>query len=195
MREYSSPLTVDLPTSGNLTDDVVTNGVDHPDEVCLGKRAADGWADVTAAEFLAEVRAVAKGLMAAGIGEGDRVALLSKTRYEWTLLDYAIWFAGAVTVPIYETSSTEQIAWILSDSEATAAIVETPQHADRVAEVQNETGRLKHVWVIADAAIEELTSLGSSVSEEQLEVRRTTATPDSPATIPRLSRKGERARR
>jgi long-chain acyl-CoA synthetase len=183
MREYSSPLTVDLPTSGNLTDDVVTNGVDHPEEVSLSKRTVDGWTDVIAAEFLAEVRAVAKGLMAAGVGEGDRVALLSKTRYEWTLLDYAIWFAGAVTVPIYETSSTEQIAWILSDSEATAAVVETPQHADRVAEVQDETGRLKHIWVIADAAIEELTSLGSSVSEDQLEVRRTTATPDSPATI------------
>jgi len=161
MREYSAPLTVDLPNSGNLTDDAVTNGVDHPEEVCLSKRTADGWADITAAEFLAEVQAVARGLMAAGVGEGDRVALLSKTRYEWTLFDYAIWFAGAVTVPIYETSSTEQIAWILSDSEATAAIVETPQHADRVAEVQNEIGRLRHVWAIEDAAVETLTSLGS----------------------------------
>ena len=102
---------------------------------------ATGWTDVTAAEFLAEVSAVAKGLIAAGVEVGDRVALLSKTRYEWTLLDYAIWFAGAVTVPIYETSSAEQIGWILQDSGARAVVAEGADHLARVREAR-ESGDL-----------------------------------------------------
>ena len=114
MREFSSPLSITIPSTGNLTDDVVTNGRDFADTVVFSRRTGDEWSDVTAAEFLDEVQAVAKGLVAAGVEVGDRVALLSKTRYEWTLLDYAIWFAGAVTVPIYETSSAEQIGWILA---------------------------------------------------------------------------------
>ena len=94
----------------------------------LAPRRAGGWADVTAGEFLEEVRAVAKGLIAAGIEAGDRVALISRTRYEWTLLDYAIWFAGAATVPVYETSSAAQVEWILADSGARAVVVETAEH-------------------------------------------------------------------
>src|SRR3546814_15849088 len=107
MREFASPLTVTIPSTGNLTDDVVTNARDFADAVVFSRNTDSGWTDVTAAEFLAEVTAVAKGLIAAGVEPGDRVALISKTRYEWTLVDYAIWFAGAVTVPIYETSSAE----------------------------------------------------------------------------------------
>ena len=106
-------MTTEIPSTGNLTDDVVTNAREHGSAVQFSRpsgAAGGGWEDVTAAQFLAEVSAVAKGLIAAGIEVGDRVALLSKTRYEWTLLDYAIWFAGAVSVPIYETSSAEQIA-------------------------------------------------------------------------------------
>ena len=89
-----------------------------------------GWRDVTAGQFRDEVTALAKGLIAAGVSPGDRVALMSRTRYEWTLVDYAIWAAGAVTVPIYETSSAEQVEWILSDSGASAAFAETQAHAD-----------------------------------------------------------------
>src|SRR5688572_21010444 len=108
-----------VPMTGNLTDDVVTNGREAPDAVVFGRRVDGRWEDVTAGAFLSEVGAVAKGLIAAGVGVGDRVGLISRTRYEWTLLDYAIWFAGAVTVPIYETSSPEQVRWILQDSGAT----------------------------------------------------------------------------
>ena len=119
MREYSTAQQVAVPSTGNLTDDVVTNGTQHPESVVFSRRGqGDTWTDVTAAEFLADVRAVAKGLVAAGIEAGDRVALISRTRYEWTLLDYAIWFAGAATVPVYETSSADQIEWILTDSGA-----------------------------------------------------------------------------
>ena len=125
VREYSTPPTLEPPTSGNLTDDVVTNARDHGSDVVFSRRGADGWGGVTAAAFHGEVTAVAKGLLASGIEAGDRVALISKTRYEWTLLDYAIWFAGAVTVPVYETSSTEQVEWILQDSGARAVVAET----------------------------------------------------------------------
>src|SRR5690606_27460552 len=119
--------------SGNLTDDVVRNASEAPDAVQFSRPTPDGgWSDVTCAEFLADVQAVAKGLVAAGIEAGDRVALISRTRYEWTLLDYAIWFAGAATVPIYESSSAEQIHWILSDSGARAIVVEDEDHGARV---------------------------------------------------------------
>ncbi|WP_278256215.1 AMP-binding protein [Nocardioides convexus] len=139
MREYSTPQTVTVPATGNLTDDVVRNAAEAPDAVQFSRPDGDGgWSDVTCAEFLGEVSAVAKGLIAAGIAPGDRVALISRTRYEWTLLDYAIWFAGAATVPIYESSSEEQIAWILSDSGARAIVVEDAAHTARVAAVRGE---------------------------------------------------------
>src|SRR6478735_7902647 len=146
LREYSSPLTVDIPATGNLTDDVVRNAADAPDAVAFSRRRGDDWEDVTAGAFLDEVRAVAKGLVAAGIQTGDRVGLISKTRYEWTLVDYAIWFAGAVTVPVYETSSAEQIEWILGNSGATAVVAEGPAHTARIAERRSALESLNHVW-------------------------------------------------
>jgi long-chain acyl-CoA synthetase len=183
LREYSSPLTVDVPATGNLTDDVVRNADEAPDGVAFTRRRGDDWEDVTAGEFLREVRAVAKGLVAAGIQTGDRVALVSKTRYEWTLVDYAIWFAGAVTVPVYETSSAEQIEWILGDSGATAVVAEGPVHTARIAERRASLESLNHVWSLEDNAIEVLRRLGEDISDADLEVRRTTATPLDLATV------------
>jgi long-chain acyl-CoA synthetase len=186
VREFSTPLTTDIPTTGNLTDDVVANARDDGAAVAFSRPspgAPGGWEDVTAAEFLAEVSAVAKGLIAAGVEVGDRVALISKTRYEWTLLDYAIWFAGAVSVPIYETSSAEQIAWILGDSEARAVVAEGADHLARITEVRGGLDRLNHVWSIADNAVDNLRRLGEDVSDGELEKRRTTATPLDLATL------------
>lgn len=185
MREFSTPLSITIPSTGNLTDDVVTNGRDFADTVVFSRRTDDGWADVTAAAFLDEVRAVAKGLVAAGVEVGDRVALLSKTRYEWTLLDYAIWFAGAVTVPIYETSSAEQIGWILQDSGARAIMAEGPDHLARVREARQagDLAELQHVWSLQDNAVGVLRRLGSDISDDLLEQRRTAATPLDLATL------------
>lgn len=184
MREFSTPLTVEIPATGNLTDDVVANAREAGRSVAFSRRTDDGgWEDVTAAEFLAEVSAVAKGLIASGIEPGDRVALISKTRYEWTLLDYAIWFAGAVSVPIYETSSSEQIAWILADSGARAVAAEGPDHLARINEVRSGLDQLNQVWSIADNAVDNLSRLGGDISDEELEKRRTTATPLDLATL------------
>jgi long-chain acyl-CoA synthetase len=183
VREYSTPSVIEIPTTGNLTDDVVTNGTDHADDVVLARYADGDWVDVTAAQFLSEVRAVAKGFIAAGIEAGDRVALISRTRYEWTLVDYAIWFAGAVTVPVYETSSAEQVGWILRDSGATAVVAEGPGHLARIAEVRRDLEELRHVWSINDNAVEVLSRLGADVSDDELETRRQAATPLDLATL------------
>jgi long-chain acyl-CoA synthetase len=183
VREYSSPLNVEIAATGNLTDDLVANATVAPEAVAFSRRQGTGWEDVTAAAFLDEVRAVAKGFVAAGIEAGDRVALMSKTRYEWTLIDYAIWFAGAITVPVYETSSADQVGWILGDSGARAVIAEAPVHTARIAERRAGLPGLNHVWSLSDDAVGVLTRLGAEVADDLLERRRTTATPLDLATV------------
>ncbi|WP_435769332.1 AMP-dependent synthetase/ligase [Nocardioides sp. SYSU DS0651] len=184
MREYSTPQTVEVATTGNLTDDVVRNADEAPEAVQFSRPDGDdGWDDVTCLAFLQEVTAVAKGLVAAGIGPGDRVAIISRTRYEWTLLDYAGWFAGAVTVPIYESSSEDQIRWILDDSGARAVVVEDARLQARVEAVGAGLPRLEHAWVIEDGAVDMLAELGADVPDDELERRRTAAAPEDLATL------------
>ena len=113
MREYSVPVLVDVPASASLADTVFERAEREPHAVVMRRKTDAGWPEVTAAAFRDEVLEVAKGLLAAGIEHGDRVALMSRTRYEWTLVDYALWTVGAVTVPIYETSSVEQVRPLL----------------------------------------------------------------------------------
>ncbi|GHF62247.1 AMP-dependent synthetase/ligase [Streptomyces thermodiastaticus] len=183
MREFSLPALYEVPTDGNLTDIVRRNAAQHPDVAVIARKADGVWQDVSAREFLAEVHTAAKGLIAAGVQPGDRVGLMSRTRYEWTLLDFAIWSAGAVTVPVYETSSAEQVRWILSDSGATACVVETGAHAATVESVREALPALKHVWQIDAGAVEELGRLGQGVSDETVEERGSRAKADDPATI------------
>ena len=182
MDEYTSPVLAE-PATGNLSDIIVDNAVQAPHKVAFRRRVGDRWLDVTCGDFLTQVQGVAKGLLAAGIGAGDRVALMSKTRYEWTLVDFAIWTAGAVPVPIYETSSAEQVQWILADSGARACIVETPEHLAVVNEVRNTLSDLDDVWAIEDGGMDALTASGKTVSDADLEQRRTAAGPDDLATI------------
>jgi long-chain acyl-CoA synthetase len=183
LREFSLPALYEVPADGNLTDLVHRNAAQHPDVAVMARKVAGGWSDVTAKEFLAEVRAVAKGLVAQGVRPGDRVAVISRTRYEWVQLDFAIWSAGAVTVPVYETSSPEQIQWILGDSGAVAAVVESAAHAEAVESVRDALPALKHVWRIDGGAVEELTAAGRDVSDETLDERGATARADDMATI------------
>ena len=172
MREYSTPTLVEIPGSANLTDIVFKRAADAPGLVVLRRKAGDGWRDVTAGEFHRDVVATAKGLVAAGIEPGDRVGLMSRTRYEWTQIDYAILAAGAVCVPIYETSSAEQVAWILSDSGAKGVFVETPAHAVTVADVRDKVADLGQVWQIDAGALGELAAAGTEISDEQIAKRR-----------------------
>ncbi|HYO38180.1 MAG TPA: AMP-dependent synthetase/ligase [Nocardioidaceae bacterium] len=183
MREFGSPATYAVPASGNLTDDVVRNGTDHPGAVAFSVRRADSWRDVTAAEFLAEVREVAGGLAGSGVEPGDRVALLASTRYEWTLLDYAIWFAGGVTVPVYATSTPGQTAEILADCGATALVVETEEQLGRVRSVQHRLEALEQVWCLEHGGVAELAEAGRAYPADDLEQLRTAAGPQSLATV------------
>ncbi|MGW7367232.1 AMP-dependent synthetase/ligase [Streptomyces sp. NPDC054841] len=183
MREFSLPALYEVPTDGNLTDLIRRNATQHPDTAVMGRKVAGAWTDVTATQFLAEVRAAAKGLIAAGIQPGDRVALMSRTRYEWVQLDFAIWSAGGVTVPVYETSSPEQVQWIIGDSGAVAAIVESDAHAAALGAVRDSLPALQHVWQIERGAVEELTAAGAEISDETVDERSAVAKADDPATI------------
>ncbi|WP_433090300.1 AMP-dependent synthetase/ligase [Dactylosporangium sp. CA-052675] len=185
MREFSVPAAVSVAETATLTDPVWDNAAVAPATVQF-QRLVDGtWQDVTCADFLDQVVALARGLLAAGIEPGERVALMSKTRYEWTLIDYAIWTCGAVTVPIYETSSPEQVAWILEDSGAVACFVETDAHRDAVAQLRERATALAHVWQIdgTPGAIEQLVGDGAGVSREEVDRRRTATKAEDLATI------------
>jgi long-chain acyl-CoA synthetase len=197
VREFSSPAAVEYPTSGNLTDLVHDQAARAPDAVLFRRLADSEWRDVTARQFRDEVMAVAKGLAASGVAPGDRVGLMSRTRYEWTLFDFAIWFAGAVTVPIYETSSAEQVQWILGSSGAVACVVETAAHEATVRSVRVDAdadadaerapdpgaGGLRLIWQIADGAVEGLVAAGADVDDAEIDRRRAGRGPDDPATI------------
>ncbi|MEV0369426.1 AMP-dependent synthetase/ligase [Streptomyces sp. NPDC050636] len=183
MREFSLPALYEVPADGNLTDLIRRNAAQHPDVAVIGRKVNGAWQDVTATDFLAEVRAAAKGLMASGIQPGDRVGLMSRTRYEWTLLDFAIWSAGAITVPVYETSSAEQIQWILGDSGAVACLVETPTHEAAVESVRDRLPGLANVWQIERDAIARLRAAGDGIADEEVDERSAIADADSPATI------------
>jgi long-chain acyl-CoA synthetase len=183
VREYAVPPRQAAPTSGNLTDDVVRNAREHADTVVFSRRTGGDWVDVTAADFHAEVMAVAKGLIAGGVERGDRVAIISSTRYEWTVLDYAIWFAGAVSVPVYETSSPDQIAWIFSDAGVVLAFAETSDHEERIAKNRSELPALTTVVGIEAGDLDDFVARGSGISRAVLENRRTDIGPGDLATL------------
>ncbi|WP_037604835.1 AMP-dependent synthetase/ligase [Streptacidiphilus rugosus] len=183
MREFSLPALYQVPSGGNLTDLVHRNAEQYPNLPLVARKVDGVWEDRTAAEFLAEVRSVAKGLIASGVGPGDRVGLMSRTRYEWTLLDFGIWCAGAVTVPVYETSSAEQVEWILGNSGAVACIAELPRHEAVIGEVRERLHDLKQLWQLEAGGLQELIRAGAEVSDAAVEERRATLGPDSLATL------------
>ncbi len=183
MQEYSTPPVVDLDPSAALTDAVRERATSSPDAVAFTRKVDGRWAPVTAKEFDTEMRALAAGLVASGVGAGDRVGLMSKTRYEWTLCDYAIWAAGAVTVPIYETSSAEQVQWNLGDSGAVGVLLESAAHEATFAEVRAQLPAVTGVWQIDGGGLEQLAAAGRDVPDSELDARRATLTTDSLATI------------
>ena len=183
MQEFSTPAAVTVGPAAALTDALEERASTAPDSVLFARRTGERWSDVTAAQFAAEVRSVAAGLVASGVRAGDRVALLSRTRYEWTLCDYAIWTAGAVTVPVYETSSAEQVQWNLGDSGAVAVVLETAAHAALLEGVRGQLPELAHVFQLDAGGIDELVAAGRDVPERELRERRAGVTPESLATI------------
>src|SRR5690349_1847280 len=177
MQEISVPAAYGVQPADNVTDDLFTNAENWPASVGLKRKLNGTWQPVTWREFTEQVRAVAAGFIAAGIQPGDRVALMSRTRFEWTVLDYAILTAGAVTVPIYPTSSLEQVEWILGDSGAVAVVVETGDHANMIDAARPGLPALARVWQIdgtRSGGLPDIEALGALVTPEQVEERRRT---------------------
>ena len=184
MREYSIPALAQITDNASIADIVFSRAASQPQAVVMRRRSDDGhWRDVTAATFHAEVSALAKGLIAAGVEPGNRVALMSRTRYEWTLADYAILAAGAVTVPVYETSSAEQVEWILGNSAARAVFAETTRHAELIDGLRDRLPGLSEIWTLDGLEALSTAEAARAVGDDQLDQRRAARTADDLATI------------
>jgi len=181
MNEITNPAVLPAATSGNLTNLIAERAWFEPNRITMSRPLGDGWQPLTAQQVEEEIRATAKGLIAAGINIGDRVAIMARTRYEWTILDFAIWYAGGCVVPIYETSSAEQVDWILNDSGAVAIIVETPTHRELVNPVL--PSHTQHIWVMTEDILAQLRTSGAHISDEDVETRRNALLPSTLATL------------
>ncbi|MDF9816544.1 long-chain fatty acid--CoA ligase [Streptomyces sp. SPB162] len=183
MREFTVPPMATAPQVGGLADAVFNNAADHPDQVVLGRRTDGHWQDVTALEFRDEVVAVAKGLLANGVRFGDRVGIMSRTRYEWTVFDFALWTIGAQPVPVYPTSSLDQVRWMLQDSGAVACVVEHEDHAMTIGAAVDELPRLSRLWQLDAGCVEEIAAAGAHIGDEVIDRHRLAVTPDATATV------------
>lgn len=183
MYAVETPAIVPARPDDNTTDLLRNRVLETPNRALFAVPEGDGWRDISAASFEREVQDVAKGLIAAGLQPGDKIGFICKTKYEWTLVDFAIWYAGAVMVPIYETSAPAQIKWILEDSGAVGLIVETAEHFARFDEVRADLPNVTHVWQIETGDLRKLSEAGSAVSESDLEARRTLASGADIATL------------
>jgi long-chain acyl-CoA synthetase len=183
MREATGPPIEPLPITAHLLQPVIERATDDPGRAVAAYRDGDRYVDVTAGEFHERVRRLAKGLIASGVRRGDRVALMSHTRLEWLLVDYAILAAGGITVPAYETSSAEQLRWILGDSEAVAVVLETTEMAATYASIAKDTPSCAASFVIDDGGLDELALLGDRVHDTVLDQRIAALTTDQLATI------------
>ncbi|MFJ4779885.1 AMP-dependent synthetase/ligase [Streptomyces sp. NPDC088762] len=184
VREVRVPALAAVPGHGSLGDIPFDNARQAPGEPVLARKERDGsWRDVTAAEFAAEVLAVAKGLIAEGLREGDRLAIMARTTYEWTLLDFAGWAAGLVTVPIYPTSSAIQARWIIHDSGAVACAVEDTAQARLISAERINLPWLAHLWEFDTGAIARLVKAGEHLPDALVHHRLAARTPDSVATL------------
>ena len=185
MKERTVPAVAGIPASGHehLLEPLFERARTAPDAPMLSIRVGDAFVPITAAEVADRVRRLAKGLMALGVMPGDRVALMSRTRHEWLLLDYAILSAGGVTVPIYETSSMEQVHWIVSDSGAHIVLLETPEMAASFEEIASTLPDCRHVLVLDAGGLEELGERAEGVSDDELDARTDALTTEDVATI------------
>ncbi len=181
MNEITNPAVIPGATTGNLTNLIAERAWFEPDRITMSRPLGDGWQPLTARQVEEEIRATAKGLVAAGIQIGDRVAIMARTRYEWTILDFAIWYAGGCVVPIYETSSAEQVDWILNDSGAVGLIVETPTHRELVNSVL--PSHTRYIWVMTEDVLAHLRTTGAGISDDEIDRRRNALLPETLATL------------
>jgi long-chain acyl-CoA synthetase len=184
MRSYELPSLVETAANENITDLLLNRVRKTPNIPLFAIEKTPGvWTDVSAKDFHEQVKDLAKGFIASGIRPGDAVGIMSRTRYEWALVDFALWFAGAVSVPIYETSAPAQIEWVLSDSDAVALIIENSEHQKRFESIKAMVPSVKKVWKLEDDSLVKLVADGKGISDDQLEKARASLNLDSLATI------------
>ncbi|MFD8327400.1 AMP-dependent synthetase/ligase [Streptomyces lydicus] len=184
VREVHVPPLVPPARHGSLADLPFHNAAVAPADIVLARKQPGGaWRDITAAAFAAEVRAVAKGLIAHGLRPGDRLAIMARTTYEWTLIDFAAWAAGLVTVPIYPTSSAHQARWILHDSAARACVVENVDETRLISGIRGDLPALDHLWQCNTGAVSQLVSAGRDLPDEAVDERRAGLAPHALATL------------
>ena len=183
MVQFEVPAIVPADPQANVTDLLVERVKETPNLALFAVPEGDGWRDITASEFQKQVIALAKGFVAGGIQPGDKVGFIARTTYEWTLVDFALFYAGAVMVPIYETSSAAQIAWILTDSGAVALITESPEHTARFAEAKADLPLVRSTWEMHAGDLDKLVAEGSSVGDDEIERRRNIANGADIATL------------
>jgi long-chain acyl-CoA synthetase len=186
VREYSVPASFTVGEHDTVVRSVFEHERDDPDHVIFQRLVDGAWVDVTCRQAAAEIRSAALGLIAKGVRPGDRVALLSATRYEWPILDFAILATGALTVPIYETNSAEQVKFVLADSEAVLIIAETDAHADKIEHLKSELPSLREVLRIegaGTAALANLAEAGKSLDAKELDDRLAAIKATDPATL------------
>jgi long-chain acyl-CoA synthetase len=181
--QFEVPAIVPADPQANVTDLLAERVKATPGLALFAVPDGDGWRDITAAEFQRQVIALAKGFAAAGIEPGDKVGFIARTTYEWTLVDFALFYAGAVMVPIYETSSAAQIQWNLSDSGAIAVITESPDHTARVEEARPELPLIRTTWSMHSGDLDKLVAQGKDISDEEIERRRNLANGADNATL------------
>jgi long-chain acyl-CoA synthetase len=181
--QFEVPAVVPADPAANVSDLLVDRVAATPDRPLFAVPENDGWRDITAAEFQRQVVALAKGFIAAGVQPGEKIGFLARTTYDWTLVDFALFYAGAVMVPVYETSSPAQIEWILSDSGAVACIVESRDHSSRLDEVRADLPLVREVWAMHLGDLDKLVKGGASVGDDEVEKRRTIANGDDIATL------------
>jgi len=184
VKQVDVPAIVRADPEANVTDLLIARVAATPNRALFSLPTSDGgWTDLTSSEFLSKVIELSKGLVAAGIQPGDKIGLMCRTRFEWTLLDFATWFCGAILVPIYETSSPSQVLWDLGDSGAIAMVTETADHFSRFDEVHADLPLIEHVWQIDLGDLDKLTAAGMSVPDEEIERRRNLAKGSDVATL------------
>ncbi|MFJ4848494.1 AMP-dependent synthetase/ligase [Streptomyces sp. NPDC088733] len=183
MRAFSLPALVPATHVGGLADVVFEDAARVPDEVRMGRKEDGRWQDVTAATFRDEVMALARGLLAHGVRFGDRVAIMSRTRYEWTLFDFALWTIGAQPVPVYPTSSAGQLRWILHDTGAVGCVLEHEDHAMTLGSVIEHLPAVTRVWQLDNGAVKQLMADGERIGEDVVHRHRLAVTPDAVATV------------
>ncbi|MBN8422969.1 AMP-binding protein [Microbacterium esteraromaticum] len=183
MAQFEVPAIIPADPEGNVSDLLAQRVQKTPHLALFGVPDGDGWRDVSAKDFETAVIALAKGFVAAGVQPGEKVGFIARTTYEWTLIDFALFYAGAVMVPIYETSSPSQIQWIMEDSGATALIVESPEHFTRADEVRGDLPLVREVWQMHLGAIDTLTAQGADIEDAEIERRRNLARGEDIATL------------